>query len=336
MSFLTVVIGASFLIYYFLFSAKTDFAFSALQGQILIWTTDAGDTLPIRDAKYTISDKKTGQAVAEVIMDETGSGITEPLPYGYYTIVQSGIDLPYELYKEVRHVSLFQEIVEVEFDNAIAAHITSYERTADRNIRITGAYITVPPVLQLPELPHGCEITSATAVLHALGYGVSKTTMADRYLPKEPFVIKNKKRYGADPYKAYAGNPHSQTGGFFTYAPPVVQAVNDFLADNEGAERAYDRSGSTKEEILAEIHRGVPVVMWVTLDLTKPILNYSWYFHGTDTRFVAPTNLHAVVLMGYDGDRVHVMNPLKGEVTYTLDAFFESYVDLGSHALIIE
>ena len=38
------------------------------------------------------------------------------------------------------------------------------------------------PVLQNPELPTGCEVTTLTAALNYLGYPVDKLTMADQYL----------------------------------------------------------------------------------------------------------------------------------------------------------
>ena len=196
-------------------------------------------------------------------------------------------------------------------------------------------FIPVEKVLQLPELPNGCEITSLTSVLNFYGYRVSKVDMADNYLPKEPFTTINNVLYGPDPNKAYAGNPR-EWSGFFSYAPPIVQAANAYLG-KEGSElEPVDLSGSTREEIIMELEEGNPVVVWVTLDLSKKKVNYSWNIHDTQTKFNAPTNLHAVVLNGYVGDKVHAMNPLQGQVTYDADAFFASYVDLGSHAMTVK
>nr|WP_302053249.1 C39 family peptidase [Bacillus sp. FJAT-29790] len=205
----------------------------------------------------------------------------------------------------------------------------------DGQIQITEVFIPVKTVMQLPELPHGCEITSLTSVLNTYGYEVSKTQMADVYLPKQPFIHKNHKRYGANPYKAYAGNPRSETGGFFSYAPPILEAANRYFAAVGESAQTIDMSGSTRAEILGQLDQGIPVVIWVTLDLEKPMLTYSWYFQETGEKFAAPVNLHAVVLNGYDENNVHVMNPLKGQMTYKKDAFFESYHALGSHAMVV-
>lgn len=200
----------------------------------------------------------------------------------------------------------------------------------------SNVYINVPTIMQQPELPNGCEITSLTAVLNYYGQQVSKTTMADVYLPKEPFTYKENKRYGPNPYEAYAGDPRSSSGGWFSYAPPIVQAAQGYAANAGANLTATNLSGSSKETLLAKLDQGIPVVIWITLDLSSPKVNSSWYFSDTGEYFAAPVNLHAVVLNGYQGNKVHVMNPLKGQVTYNMDAFFNSYRALGSHAMIVQ
>ncbi len=334
-AFLVIVIGAYLLVSNFLLNTET-YSYYAKQGTITIVSIDAQTEAPIKNATYTIRSKKTGEIVAEVMMDEKGRGTTVPLDYGYYTVMQNDVRQPYLLNEKELHLSLFTDTLEFEIANEIPAYVRDFEYTDEGEFKIKSVYITVPTVLQLPELPHGCEITSATAILRSYGYKASKTVMADKYLPKAPFTVKNRKLYGPDPYKAYAGDPRKDPGGFFTYAPPVVAAVNQYIDDEDGVERAIDMSGSTKEEIFAQLNRGIPVVVWVTLDLSKPVRSYSWYINGTDEKFIAPINLHAVVLHGYNEEKVFAMNPLKGEITYDIEAFFDSYNALGSHALIIE
>ncbi|WP_066295171.1 C39 family peptidase [Bacillus sp. FJAT-29937] len=217
----------------------------------------------------------------------------------------------------------------------VPTYVKRYDWTKEGQMKITEVFIPVKTVKQLPELPHGCEITSLTSILNTYGYEVSKTEMADQYLPKQSFSTKNKRRYGANPYKAYAGNPRSETGGFFSYAPPIINAAKKYSDAAGGDIQTLDLSGSKKEDIIKQLNKGTPVLVWVTLDLGKPKLNYSWYFHDTGEKFTAPTNLHAVVLNGYDEKKVHVMNPLVGQMTYDKNAFFKSYQELGSHAMTV-
>ena len=49
-------------------------------------------------------------------------------------------------------------------------------------------------IMQMPELPTGCEITALTMMLDHYGYAVDKTVMASEYLPVSPAGL----YYGAD------------------------------------------------------------------------------------------------------------------------------------------
>lgn len=58
--------------------------------------------------------------------------------------------------------------------------------------------LPVPQILQNPELPNGCEITSCCEVLHYLGFAPDKCELADYYLPRSA------QWYGADPDEVYS------------------------------------------------------------------------------------------------------------------------------------
>lgn len=85
-----------------------------------------------------------------------------------------------------------------------------------RNVKLN-----VKCILQNPELPTGCEITSLTTVLNYYGYNVSKTTMSDDFLEKSNDEV-------ADFWKMFLGNPRSEDG-FGCYAQPITDAANKYL-----------------------------------------------------------------------------------------------------------
>ena len=194
--------------------------------------------------------------------------------------------------------------------------------------------LAVPVVKQNPQLPHGCEITSLTAVLNYYGADVDKMTMTTSYLPKEPFKTVNGKKYGPDPNVAYAGDP-SENRGTYSFAAPIVKAAENYIAQAEMDLLAKDISGSTIDEIELHLELGIPVITWVTLDLSKPRTNGGWTITGTNTFHPMYTNLHAVVLVGIDGDTVEVMDPLKGIVQLNKQQFFDSYKALGEQAVVV-
>ena len=194
--------------------------------------------------------------------------------------------------------------------------------------------LAVPIVKQNPQLPHGCEITSLTAVLNYYGADVDKMTMATSYLPKEPFKMVNGMKYGPDPNVAYAGDP-SENHGTYSFAGPIVKAADNYMAQAGMDLQAKDISGSPIDEIELHLELGIPVITWVTLDLSEPRTHGGWTITGTNTFHPMYTNLHAVVLVGIDGDKVEVMDPLKGIAQLNKQQFFDSYKALGEQAVVI-
>ncbi|MFD0590540.1 C39 family peptidase [Paenibacillus sp. GCM10027627] len=307
------------------------------QGIITIVHKDSTTGKPIRDTQFEIVDGASDRVLETLTTDATGTAKSSKLDYGAnYLVKQIKIMEPFELDDKVAGVDLNASSRELSFTSTIPEYVKGYEWTADGTIDVSEVYVDVPLIMQKPELPNGCEITSLTSVLNGLGYDLTKEVMADEYLPKEPFFRKDGKLYGADPYKAYAGNPRDKIA-WFVYAPPIAEAANKVFDEFGGDYEPVDISGSTREEIYAELDAGNPVVIWVTLDLSPPKITSQWYFRDTGELFKAPVNLHCVVLNGYNkaNNTVHVMNPLKGQVTYDADQFFKSYDELGTHSLVI-
>jgi len=305
-------------------------------GVVTIASVDAVTNEPVQGAEFAIELAGTGELLDLITTDEEGQATSEPIEYGTEVVIRpQSAPLPYAIAVQEQQVLIGQDQHEASFVMEHRSYVKGVKIGEDGNIEITHVLIEMDAILQKPELPNGCEITSLAAVLNALGYKVSKTEMADQYLPKEEFEWKEGKLYGANPYKAYAGDPRLERGGWFVYAPPIVEVADRYIADAGGVHHAADISGSSRDEIMEYLKEGVPVVMWVTLNLEKPRINYSWYFHDTGELFQAPTNLHTVVLHGFNGDELYVMDPLRGLITRDADPFFQSYVDLGSHAVVV-
>lgn len=306
-----------------------------LQGQIMITSREEITRDPIENVVFQIaSSSDSTPAVYTVTTDATGTAVSPKLDYGYYVIQQVTAPGQFEQGRQQYEVPLFASQQIVSFKHATAEHIQQFRIEETGNLKITKLWIPVPELLQIPELPNGCEITTATVLLQYSGYEVMKTEMSDSYLPKQPFVRKAGKLYGPDPHVAFAGDPRSSTG-FFAYPEPIVKAVSDYLQDVNGNHRAVDISGSTREYILAQLDQGIPVAVWITLDLGEPKLDFGWYITESGQYYQAPVNLHAVVLNGYEGDKLNIMNPLEGHMQVDADAFFDSYEQMGRHAMMV-
>ena len=189
--------------------------------------------------------------------------------------------------------------------------------------------LPVQNIAQKPELPNGCEITSAAIALAYLGYPADKCTLAAQYLPcQAPY-------YAADPEQVYMGDPFSRGGGYYCMTGPVVAAINAYLADaapQGSGHTAADLSGSTPAELKTLLDRGVPVLVWVTTDFGAPRTGHSFTLPNGLKPY---TNLHCLVLTGYDRDGFLLADPLENYTRVSSRTFEEVYTAMGSRAVAV-
>jgi len=292
---------------------------------LTVLTVEFNSGAPIPNLYVTATDVMTGKVVDDAVGSEEGEAKFSKLKEGReYAIAATTLEnsTKNDGYTTIEHFT---------YDATkpyyrLQTHFSRDEQELD-----------VPVVMQNPELPHGCEITSLTAVLNYYGLDVTKLEMADHYLPKQTISTVDGQRFGPNPEQAFAGNPRDKAHGMYVFAAPIVKAAEVAIADKQADLRVTNKSGASKDEILQLVREGVPVVTWVTLDLSKPKTNSEkgWIYEGETVSHEAYMNLHAVVLTGHLGDKVVVMDPLKGFVTYNADQFFKSYRDLGKQAVAV-
>ena len=195
--------------------------------------------------------------------------------------------------------------------------------------------LPVPQILQNPELPNGCEITSCCEVLHYLGFAPDKCELADYYLPRSA------QWYGADPDEVYMGNPHLDDGspetGYYCFAGPIVQAANAYLAVQGSSCRAYDLTGAEEAELASQLQAGNPVIFWATLHFGDiqhdPCGEYD--LPGGRRHEVLHT-LHCMVLCGMDDQNFVVADPLDFNRVVPRVQFMKLYRQLGRRAVVIK
>ena len=190
---------------------------------------------------------------------------------------------------------------------------------------VCSTILPVKNIAQKPQLPNGCEITSATIVLNYLGYKIDKVTMADVYLPRQyPY-------YSVNPNIAYMGNPHGL--GWYCYAGPIVQAVNDYFSSIGVTEhQAKDITGADIEDLKTYIRNGHPIVFWGTIGFTSPRRTRSFM---TPNGEYAYTNLHCLVVSGYDEEYMYITDPLYITSKVSIEWFEQIYNSMGKRAVLI-
>jgi len=193
-----------------------------------------------------------------------------------------------------------------------------------------GAYIIsgVECILQNPELPNGCEVTSLAIALNYLGIEADKCDLAENYLPCGPIG-------STYPEEAYIGDPSTTDAGYYCYAPVIATAAQSYL-DANGLSETYtveDVSGTSLEELFSTyIDNDVPVIIWATMYMQE--LSFGYEIDGVSY----PSSLHCLVLYGYDEEEnlVYVSDPLVGNTTYDLDIFADRFDVLGQQAVVVE
>ena len=189
--------------------------------------------------------------------------------------------------------------------------------------------INVEAVLQNPELPTGCEITSLTTVLNYWGYDVDKCDLADNYLHKES----GGGEYTM--YEAFLGTPYDPNA-FGCYAPVIKDAAEKYMVRQPEKMQAADISGNSIEKVYACVAQGYPVVIWSTMNLHEP--SWTTYWTNEDgTKFEFPSYEHCMVINGYNknDNTVEVCDPMEGNTTYEMDRFEEIYKEMGSQAVLL-
>lgn len=190
-------------------------------------------------------------------------------------------------------------------------------------------------IYQTPELPTGCEITALTMAMQYQGFDVSKTVMAEDYLPKSSnWYYVGDKRYGPDFRQVFAGNPF-RSSGYVCGAPAIATAANGFLEDAGSSWHAFDVTGTNPEDLYSLIFQDIPVVVWITIDMVDRPIAGGWYVEETGEYLEWSKMDHCGVLIGVDDSSVTINDPISGVITASKERFESVYEQRGQQAVVI-
>ena len=185
--------------------------------------------------------------------------------------------------------------------------------------------LDVENIPQNPELPNGCEITSAAIVLNYLGYNADKVTLAEEYLPTHvPY-------WEADPEMEFMGSPFDELA-FYCLPGAITTAVNAYLANQNSVYSALDITGASTSELEMYLAQGTPVLVWTTRAFTDPLYNYTFTLADGSWPY---SNSHCLVLTGCDADNYYFADPMLEITSIDRDTFSKRYAEMGSHAVVI-
>lgn len=197
-------------------------------------------------------------------------------------------------------------------------------------------YIDMENVLQLPELPVGCEITALTILLRYCGFDADKTDLARNYLPKGGnYRTEDGKTYKDSFFDYFIGDPFSR--GYGCFANAIVKAANSYIADHGGGFTVKNISGSHPDVLYDYLAAGTPVLCWATDGMIEPEYYETWYDYDTGEQLDWYLNEHCFVLAGFNmsGDIVTLNDPMKGIIDYNINKFETRYDQMYRQAIVI-
>lgn len=198
-------------------------------------------------------------------------------------------------------------------------------------------YIDMENVLQLPELPVGCEITALTILLRYCGFDADKTDLAKNYLPQSwgnP-RYEDGKTYKDSFFDYFIGDPFSR--GYGCFASAIEKAANSYIADHGGGFTVKNISGSHPDVLYDYLAEDVPVLCWATDGMIEPEYYETWYDNATGEQLDWYLNEHCFVLAGFNmsADVVTLNDPMKGIIDYNINRFETRYDQMYRQAIVI-
>lgn len=220
----------------------------------------------------------------------------------------------------------FETSSSTSFDSAS----TTIEETTSAPLPTKSPSKTLPVscILQEPELPSGCEVTSLAIVLNYLGISTDKCDLADHYLVTAPIG-------SASLHTAFAGNARDPYA-YGCYSEVLVNTANQYLTNaGNPTMNVKNLSGNDFYSLFDELELGYPVIIWGTENMKPAGDAISWTVDGTECTW--KYGQHCLVLTGYNYDNktVTIADPLRGTCSYDMDTVAARYMEMYSQSIVI-
>lgn len=222
----------------------------------------------------------------------------------------------------IDYISQQTIVKEIETEKTITIFV---ERTEMDYMHYSTVQLNIENILQNPELPTGCEVTSLAIILNYLGYDVDKVYLSDNFLPKGEIGETH-------PDVAFIGNP-KDSNSFGANAPVLEKTANDYLDYMQSNYNAYNVSSSDFTELLKYINDGYPVMIWGTMYMQEGYYSIQWTIDNEVIKWYS--KFHCMVLIGYTEDSYIIADPLQGIVEYDKNIVEQRYNELEKQALVI-
>ncbi len=118
--------------------------------------------------------------------------------------------------------------------------------------------IDIEPLLQLPELPSGCEATMLTLLLNYNGWKVDKSEIAKDYVPYKIITSDKGDTLRRGYTICFRRRPAFTDYGLGCFIPCIQGAADKYLKQVGSRLKAYDLTGTPLQELLPYIAEDTP------------------------------------------------------------------------------
>lgn len=195
-------------------------------------------------------------------------------------------------------------------DDSSVSKIVEKRADAERSGHIITGF---PVVLQMPELPTGCEITALTMLLKYYG--------SDGLL------------YGPDMESNFVGNPGGT--GYVCGTTGIVTAANHFLNQFDSNFYATAINNVSPQTLYDFLDQETPVLVWVTIGMAPRSEIHGWYTEEGDFMEWAE-NDQGAVLIGYNDTSVIIADPILGEYSCDKESFETVFSSRGNKCVVLQ
>lgn len=229
------------------------------------------------------------------------------------------------------------------FDASSIAYAELASGKKEGNAAPAGSYEELPPakpassvlleaphVKQRPELPSGCEVTSLTMLLQFYGLNKNKMELASEMKRDTTSMKRNADgsvAYWGNPNIGFVGDPTGASRGFGIYHAALFDLLHKYVPG------AVDLTAKPWERLEDQLRRGIPSVVWTTIDFQVPD---KWVVWDTPIGPIQTTFMeHAVLLVGFDEQNVYINDPLSGQSKMKIDKsqFIATWEAMGRQSL---
>jgi len=192
--------------------------------------------------------------------------------------------------------------------------------------------LEAPLILQYPELPRGCEVTSLAMLLNYSGLYINKMELASK-IKKDPseYQVVNGRTHFGNPDYGFVGDMYSLSNpGFGVYHGPIFELLSSYLPG-----QAIDLTGAVFEDLFYFLNKEIPV--WVIINTRFAELSPRefevWYTSYGPIQITY--RQHAVLLTGFDAEYVYFNNPLSSQKNQrvAIETFKKGWIQMGSQAI---